>query len=243
MAPLTAVAPAPGLLAVAGISLLLGFRHAFEPDHLAAVSTLATRHGRLGDAARLGAVWGVGHTTSVALVSLVMIAGGLHLPERLWPAADFLVGLLLILLGASVLVRYARGRWHLHAHTHGGAPHVHLHSHAHAPSHAHDHARPDVRRSLGFGLLHGLAGSGAIVVLLVATVPTRLGQAAYVAAFGLGTVLGMLAVSLTLGAAVRAASRRGASWATRIHMASAAVSILVGIALAGETLNLLTALG
>jgi ABC-type nickel/cobalt efflux system permease component RcnA len=224
----------PSIWTVAGISLLLGLRHAFEPDHLAAVSTLATRQGRLWDASRLGVAWGLGHTASIAVVALVMIAGGLHLPEKLWPAADFLVGVLLIVLGGAVIRRYAMGRWHLHAHSHDGAAHLHLHSHASDSTHAHAHRAPDVRRSLGFGLLHGLAGSGAIVVLLVASVPTRGAQLAYVAAFGVGTVLGMVAVSLSLGAAVRYASRRGERWATVLHLGSAAMSVTVGAALAWE---------
>src|SRR5438876_11079514 len=138
---------------------------------------------------------------------------GIHLPDRLWPAADFLVALLLIGLGASVMLRYARGRWHLHVHAHDGDPHLHLHSHAHGVEHTHAHPRGDARRSLGFGLLHGLAGSGAILVLLVAAAPTRVAQVAYFVAFASGTVLGMLVVSLSLVAMVRLASRRGARWA------------------------------
>src|SRR5213592_2018406 len=122
----------PSLLALAGLGLLLGFRHAFEPDHLAAVSTLATRQGRLLDACRLGLAWALGHTASVGVVVAVIMLFGLHLPDRLWPAADFLVALLLIGLGGSVLLRYARGRWHLHVHTHSdGAPHLHLHINTH----------------------------------------------------------------------------------------------------------------
>ena len=222
------------LLTVAGISLLLGVRHAFEPDHLAAVSTLATRQGRLWDASRLGIVWGLGHTASVAIVALLVIGAGLSLPPRLWPAADFLVGVLLAGLGAAVLWRYARGRWHMHRHAHSGAalPHLHLHSHAHEAGHVHGHEPWDLRRSLGFGLLHGLAGSGAIVVLLIATVPTRSAQLTYLGAFGLGTIVGMLAVSLALGAVVRYASSRGARWASVLHLSSAAASLTVGIALA-----------
>src|SRR5438132_586103 len=159
----------PSLLALTGLGLLLGFRHAFEPDHLAAVSTLATRQGRLLDACRLGLAWAVGHTASVGVVVAVIMIFGIHLPDRLWPAADFLVALLLIGLGASVMLRYARGRWHLHVHAHDGDPHLHLHSHAHGTEHAHAHPGGDARRSLGFGLLHGLAASAA-----TAAAPDRL---------------------------------------------------------------------
>lgn len=222
----------PGILALSGIGLLLGFRHAFEPDHLAAVSTLATRQGSLFAACRLGLAWAVGHSASVGIVVFAIIAGGLHLPARLWPAADFLVGLLLVVLGGSVLWRYARGRWHMHLHAHGGNAHLHLHSHASGAAHQHTHATGDLRRSLGFGLLHGLAGSAAILVLLVAAAPTRTAQLAYFFAFALGTIVGMLVVSFSLAGIVRLASGRGARVATALHLGAAATSIVVGIVLA-----------
>lgn len=224
----------PTLAAVTGIGLVLGFRHAFEPDHLAAVSTLATRQGSLGGAVRLGVAWAVGHTASVGVVVLGIVAFNLHLPESLWPVADLLVGVLLVGLGGSVLVRYLKGRWHLHAHSHtpDQATHLHLHSHAHNASHAHSHSVADVRRSLGFGLLHGLAGSAAILLLLVAAAPTRVAQLAYFLAFGLGTVGGMLTVSLSLASLVRTAARRGERLATVLHLGSATASVAVGVMLA-----------
>src|SRR5256712_5377729 len=182
------MSPPSNLLALAGLGLLLGFRHAFEPDHLAAVSTLATRQGRLLDACRLGLAWALGHTASVGAVVGAIILFGLHLPDRLWPAADLLVALLLIALGGTVILRYARGRWHLPVHAHAAGPHLHLHSHAQGTSHEHAHPQGDARRSLGFGLLHGLAGSAAILVLLVAAAPTRMAQLAYFGAFAAGTL-------------------------------------------------------
>lgn len=222
------------LLALVGLGLLLGFRHAFEPDHLAAVSTLATRQGRLLDACRLGLAWALGHSASVGVVVGAMILFGVHLPDRLWPAADFLVALLLVALGGTVIWRYAHGRWHLHSHSHGpqGAPHFHLHSHAHGAKHLHSHPRGDARRSLGFGVLHGLAGSAAILVLLVAAAPTRTAQLAYFLAFAAGTMLGMLAVSFSLAGVVRLASQRGARWTALLHVGSAVASVVVGLLLA-----------
>ena len=227
---------AAALLGPAGLGLLLGLRHAFEPDHLAAVSTLATRQGRLGDACRLGLAWALGHTASLGAVALLIVAGGLHLPARLAPAADLLVALLLIVLGGTVIWRHARGRWHLHVHVHAhdGGPHLHLHSHAHGAAHEHVHPRGDARRSLGFGLLHGLAGSAAILVLLIAAAPTRAAQLAYFLAFAIGTMIGMLGVSLSLAAIVRLASQRGARFATVLHLGSAVVSIAVGFVLAAR---------
>src|SRR5256885_14411577 len=120
---------APSIVAVLAIGGLLGFRHAFEPDHLAAVSTLATRpSARLWSAARLGLVWGVGHTLTLGMVVLLIMVLGVHVPERFWPAAELLVATLLVALGAVVIWRYLRGRWHMHAHAHAASsPHFHLH--------------------------------------------------------------------------------------------------------------------
>lgn len=227
----------PSLLALAGVGLLLGFRHAFEPDHLAAVSTLASRQGSLWSAARLGLAWGVGHTATVGAIVLVVVALGVRLPPALWPAAELVVAALLVLLGAAVVWRYARGRWHMHLHAHDANPHFHLHSHERDAGHAHLHATADARRSLGFGVAHGLAGSGAIAVLLVAAAPSAGLRLAYFAAFGTGTMLGMLAVSLTLAGLVRLAAGRGTRWATVLHVGSACASVLAGAALAWQVVT------
>lgn len=228
----------PNLLAILAVGGLLGVRHAFEPDHLAAVSTLATRPAaRLWSAARLGLVWGLGHTATVGVVALLIIALGVQLPARLWPAAELIVAGLLILLGAMVIWRYARGRWHMHAHAHtAAAPHFHLHSHAADPSHGHTHATVDARRSLGFGVAHGLAGSGAIAALLVAAVPDTMSRLAYFAAFSAGTIVGMLGVSLTLSVLVRFAAERGARWATILHVGAAVGSVVAGVVLAQQVI-------
>jgi ABC-type nickel/cobalt efflux system permease component RcnA len=225
----------PMIVAVGG---LLGVRHAFEPDHLAAVSTLATRPAaRLWAAARLGLVWGIGHTVTVGAVALLIIAVGVQLPDRFWPAAELLVAALLVLLGGVVVWRYARGRWHIHAHAHTAAPpHFHLHSHATNPTHSHSHATVDARRSLGFGVAHGLAGSGAIAALLVAAAPDAASRLVYFAAFGAGTIAGMLGVSLTLSVVVRLAAERGARWATILHVGAAAGSVVAGVVLAQQVL-------
>ena len=222
------------ILLVLGVGGLLGFRHAFEPDHLAAVSTLASRPGprSLWSVARLGLAWGLGHTATVGVVALLVVALGVGVPASLWPTAELVVAGLLVLLGGTVVWRYARGRWHMHLHAHESDPHFHLHSHAEDAGHAHGHARADARRSLGFGVAHGLAGSGAIAVLLVAAGQTAGQRVAYFAAFGAGTIVSMLAVTLVLGSLVRVASARGARWATALHLASAVASVLAGVFLA-----------
>jgi len=225
----------PSIVAVLAVGGLLGVRHAFEPDHLAAVSTLATRPGaRLWAAARLGLIWGLGHTATVGILVLFIIVLGIRLPGQLWPAAELLVAALLVLLGSLVIWRYVRGRWHMHVHSHqpSAVSHLHLHNHVAAMSHDHNHAGINACRSLGFGIAHGLAGSGAIAGLLVAAAPDSVSRLAYFAAFGIGTIVGMLGVSLTLSFAVRLASQQGARWATVLHVGAAIGSVVAGLALA-----------
>src|SRR3989442_5090908 len=196
---------APNVVGLRGIGLLLGFRHAFEPDHLAAVSTLATRPGaRLWSAARLGLVWGIGHTATVGVVVAVILVLGLQLPPQLWPAAELLVAALLVLLGSVVIWRYARGRWHMHAHSHSGAaePHVHLHSHAHEVGHAHSHARPDARRSLGFGIAHGLAGAAPLAPIPARPSPGTTCRPMFFVTFAGARIPGMVFAALALWSAV-----------------------------------------
>lgn len=217
-----------GILTIVGVGFLVGFRHAFEPDHLAAVTTLATRHRGLAHAARLGVAWGVGHTASVALVSLALIVLGIHVPESFYRTAELGVALLLIALGVSSLVAEARRhRREL------GEPHAHAHD-AHLP-HSHDPGIRTVARSLWFGVAHGMAGSGAVIVLMVAAASTREAQLGYLAAFGLGTVAGMSVVSLLTGAVAGAAAARNLVYARRIRIGAAIASAVVGVMLGWRT--------
>ncbi len=228
---------AESLLPIAGLGLLLGLRHAFEPDHLAAVSTLAARHARLRDGMWLGAAWGLGHTVIVGVVGLSVTAFGFELPPVFSSVAELLVAALLVALGLPVVWRYLVGRWHIHAHRHGGEAHLHLHSHAAGPSHGHAHPAWDARRSLGLGLAHGLAGSGALVVLLVAAAPAFGTRVAYVAAFGVGSTAGMLFVSFAVSGAARWAARGGAGLTQALHVTTAGASVAAGLLLAGRTLR------
>lgn len=197
-----------GLLAAPAIGFLLGFRHAFEPDHLAAVTTLASRQGSTRDAVRLGLAWAAGHTAAVGALALVMLAFGVRLPDGFHAAAERLAAALLIVLGSSVLLR----AWH-------GT------RHQHAPVR-------DARRSLAFGVVHGVAGSGAVAALLVVTASGRPSQLACFATFGAGTAFGMLAVSTAVAAAARQAE--GRRWAAGLHVLAGCASVLAGLWLAAR---------
>jgi high-affinity nickel-transport protein len=217
------------LLPALGVGFVVGFRHAFEPDHLAAVTTLATRERGMSHAARLGVAWGIGHTASVAVVAIVLIVLGIRVPERFYATAELGVAALLVLLGVGTLV--VETRRHRQA---LGPPHHSAHAHHH--SHAHTPEVRTVQRALGFGLAHGLAGSGAVVVLLVAASRDVREQFGYLMAFGVGTIAGMSLVSFLTGTAAGAVSKRHASAARYVRLAAAGVSLVVGCMLGAGVL-------
>ena len=163
------------VLAVAFVAILLGLRHATDPDHLAAVSALIAgdeKHG--GDTAgRLGLAWGAGHATTLTLLGIPIVVLDAYLPELVQIGTETLIGVLIMALAIRLLVRWRRG-YHAHPHRHGEADHVHLHRHAQG-SPAHDHAHQvgarSVRGAYGVGLVHGVGGSAGIGVLLLAAIP------------------------------------------------------------------------
>ena len=180
-------------LAVAlGIAFILGLRHASDPDHLVAVTSLvAADGGDVRGAARLGAWWGIGHAVTLLAVGLPLIALKSGLPGWLERGAEVGIGLIILVLAARVLVKWGRGDFRTghHHHDHGG--HRHL-RHGEGAGHAHRNLRT-TRQAFGIGMLHGLAGTGAVVVLLVAALPGRLEAAAAMAVFAPMSVLSMAA--------------------------------------------------
>jgi ABC-type nickel/cobalt efflux system permease component RcnA len=176
------------------IALVLGLRHASDPDHLVAVTSLVAADG--GDAraaARLGAWWGVGHAGTLLILGLPLIFAKSALPAWLERGAETAVGVVILSLALRVIVKWARGdfraRRHRHRRAGGRSGHRHLH-HAHEPEHGHHHVRTP-RQALGIGVLHGLAGTGAVVVLLIAALPGKLEAAAALAVFAPASIASM----------------------------------------------------
>src|ERR1700722_10299299 len=180
-----------------GLGSLLGMRHALEPDHLAAVSTLVTGERSNFKAALLGACWGLGHTLSLLVAGVVLVILRTEMPPRLADGFEFLVALMLIALGVRAVYLAARQgpAGPVHAHHHG---HVH-HTHHGVDAHVHIGAWTLARRPLLVGAVHGLAGSGALTALVLATLPSTAARLTYMALFGLGSTLGMAALSGLLG--------------------------------------------
>jgi sulfite exporter TauE/SafE len=216
------------VFALIGIGFLVGFRHAFEPDHLAAVSTLASRHG-WRTASGLGVAWGFGHTASVGLVAVLITALGIRVPAAFFRSAEFGVAILLVTLGVSTLVIEARRHRRQQGPAHQDA-HVHRHPHSHANLRT-------ARSAFGFGIAHGLAGSGAVMVLIVAAASTMAQQIVYLVVFGVGTILGMSVVSVLTGAVSGLASARSQRVGLAIRLGAACASTVVGVWLGAGVLS------
>lgn len=234
------------------LGFLIGLQHALEADHLMAMAALASGGGSLGAVARRGLAWGVGHTaTLLALGGTAMLLGSL-VPDRLAATLEFAVGLMLVLLGADVLRRLRAQRVHVHRHVHFepacvqavhwpvAGLHVHLHAHSHtrptAAAHdheAHEHAHPAgfPLRALCVGMMHGMAGSAAIVVLTLHTVRSPAEGLLYILLFGVGSIVGMgvlgTAIGVPLGWSARIATNAAHGLNALVGFASAALGLWV----------------
>ncbi len=216
-------------LAVLPLGLIIGMTHALEADHLAAVSAMHNRKDNRFALVKRGAFWGLGHTASLFVVCLAVFSLGLTISARLEAALEFLVGLMIILLGALMLRRLRRERIHIHAHEHDGDRHVHMHSHAeetrrHSESqHRHRQVlKKEDGKVLAVGMVHGLAGSAGLLLLMVASADTLLQAIAYLVVFGVGSMIGMAALSAIVSLPLGMVQRLG-GWAP------AAVSVAIGV--------------
>src|ERR687894_1131317 len=189
------------------VSLLLGLRHASDPDHLAAVSTLiaSEERERIRKTTSMGLLWGLGHGTTLVVVGLPIVLLGQYLPEKVGRAAEVAIGVIIVVLALRLLVRWHRGLFHAHAHTHeDGSSHRHLHSHASEGSHEHSH-RVTPRTpfsSFGVGLVHGVGGSGGLTLLLLSTIPKPSEAVAALLIFAAGTAVSMALLSTVFGVAI-----------------------------------------
>ena len=223
-----------GLLAV---GFVLGLRHALDVDHLAAVSTIVSQRRSLWSSSLVGALWGLGHTASLLAVGVVVI--GLHkaIPPGVARGLELGVAVMLIGLGVNLLRTVQRGdTFHHHAHVHDGHHHMHPHVHAAGATTdaAHHHALRASRRPFFVGLVHGLAGSAGLMLVVLATIPSPALAVAYLVVFGLGSIGGMVAMSALLGLPLLLASERLVRGEVVVQRAAAIGSIVVGVLLAWE---------
>ncbi len=205
---------------------LLGLRHAFDADHLVAISTLVTRQRSLWRTVRFGVLWGAGHSAMLLAVGGFVLSLKIGVPPLLELSLEGLVGAMLVGLGLMTLLDCWRRRFHLHRHTHGGTTHLHFHTHTESLEHVHTHGGGTGWQPLLVGMVHGLAGSAAVLLLIVATIPSPVEGLLYILAFGCGSILGMGIASLIFGFFLVATQRRvhGASLSLRIAAGTASVA-------------------
>ncbi len=220
-------------LSYLGIGFAFGVKHALDADHLAAVSTIVTRERTIVRSALIGGLWGVGHTISLLAAGILVIVLHVQIAPTLSRWLETGVAVMLIVLGANALRRLAiGGEIAMDAHPHGSHVHVHPHIHdAEGPAHSHHRIGLPVRPLL-VGMVHGMAGSAALMLLVLATIPSTLGQLAYVATFGVGSIGGMLIMSALLALPALFTARRWRAANTAVQVAAALFSLTLGCAMA-----------
>jgi hypothetical protein len=228
------------MFGILGLGFLLGMQHALEADHIAAVSSIAARRSHVADIVKHGLTWGLGHTLTLFVFAGAAILLGRAIPDSVAQPLETAVGVMLIGLGTHVLWRLRRDRVHFHQHGHGDGT-VHFHAHSHAgeatphvrAAHAHDHGFR--WRTLLVGLMHGMAGSAALLVLTVTQASSPAAGLGYIALFGVGSMIGMGALS-TVIAIPLVASARWLTWANRgLQAAVGLVTIAIGVMTVVET--------
>lgn len=202
------------MMSVLFLGFLIGMRHAVEADHVAAVASLVTRCHSVRESVRLGSAWGLGHTLTLFLFGSVVILMDVMLPDRMAMMLEFAVGIMLIVLGIDVIRRVIRERLHFHGHQHdNGVRHFHAHSHQdegpHEDSaHKHTHRKKIPLRALLIGMMHGMAGSAALIILTLQTVTSPLTGLIYMLLFGLGSIIGMALLSAIIMIPLRRSAQR-----------------------------------
>jgi high-affinity nickel-transport protein len=247
------------LLAVCVLGFFLGMRHATDPDHVIAVTTIVSRHRSTAGAALIGALWGVGHTLTILVVGAGIILLGWVIPPRVGLSLELSVGVMLIVLGlmnltgvlqrvSETLTPPAGSPDTVHAHPHPHGDYIHSHAHGHQPeSHPHaPEATPLARldrwlgrlglyqavRPLIVGVVHGLAGSAAVALLVLTAIGNTGWSILYLLVFGAGTIAGMMLITAGLAWPVAYAGSRFAGLPQKVRVASGVISLAMGVALA-----------
>jgi ABC-type nickel/cobalt efflux system permease component RcnA len=218
-------------ISMLAFGFVLGLKHAIEADHIAAVSTIASEHASIVRSTFVGAFWGIGHTISLLIAGAAIVFLHIEIGGRVSLALEFAVGIMLIVLGANALRKIIKGgRLHMHVHEHGGRLHAHPHVH-HDRQHdnvSNHHGLKLHRRPLIVGMIHGLAGSGALMLLVLATIRQPLLALGYVLVFGLGSTGGMMLMSALVGLPAILTAQRFARANMLLRAAAAAFSVVLG---------------
>lgn len=223
------------------VGLLFGLKHATEVDHVIAVSTIVSRHRNVLRSASVGAMWGVGHTASLLAVGAIVLSLRVAIPERVSTWLEFCVALMIIGLGAAALWRALRKREdvHVHKHSHDGVSHTHVHFHepeTRDKSRQHNHTVSEVGfKPMLIGTVHGLAGSGALTLLVLTQIESAWVGFLYLLIFGLGSIVGMILMSGLIGLPFALTARNVGAVHRHLQTTAAALSIAFGFWYAYDT--------
>lgn len=211
------------------LGLLLGLKHALDADHIVAVTTVVSRTRSILRAVFVGLTWGIGHSLTLFLVGFGVLILKLTIPDRLALSMEFAVGLMLLALGVPLLWRLRKR--HLHLHQHGNISHLHSHSHAESPDHQHRH----MVKTFAIGMAHGLAGSGALTILVLNTM-SSVGQGlVFMLLFGIGSMASMLTFSGLVSIPFRVTAAISDRFALWTQGAAGVLSIVVGLIIMWQT--------
>jgi sulfite exporter TauE/SafE len=202
-----------------GLAFVLGLRHSFEPDHMAAVATIVSQTHKVKQSSLTGMFWGP-QGISVCGAGFALLALRVSVPDDVSAQLDRIVGVMLIFLGCSLFWKISQT--HIHQHAHGDLVHSHLHSHSSSSDHRHRH------QSLFVGMTHGLLGSGSLVVLALAATASSWIGAAYLVIFGVGVVISMGVIAGIFGLTVRA-TRRSRGVLRSMQFLAATASLVIGL--------------
>ena len=220
-------------LSFLALGFLLGAKHALDADHVVAISTIATENRNLWRSCAIGFCWGVGHTVILLIAGLAVLAFRLTISEDWAKLFEAGVGVMLIGLGLSVGLTLWRERLHVHSHTHGDdRNHVHVHSHKDGLHHTHLHRFRLEYKSLAIGMVHGLAGSAALLLLVLSTVRSLTDGLLYILVFGVGSIVGMVLLGVVLSVPFALTPAR----LVRTHLALRALAGLASVSLGGGIL-------
>jgi high-affinity nickel permease len=221
---------------MASVGFLLGMRHATDADHVIAVSTIVSKERGLLKAGLIGAFWGVGHTFTIFVVGIAIILFKIAIPTRLGLSMEFSVGLMLILLGVLNLSGVMQRWMSKMDRVHEGISHAgHMHAVAATRVHGERLGRWSLTRPLAVGIVHGMAGSAAIALLVMTTIPTPLWQIVYILIFGIGTIAGMMLITACIALPISYTSRHFSTWNHRLVYASGLLSLCFGLFVAYQT--------
>lgn len=216
-------------LTIMSFGFVLGLRHALDADHLAAVSTILAQRPTWRASSLVGLSWGIGHTFVLLCMGAVVLLLGIRIPEPVAVAAEFTVGVMLVLLGGHLGLRLLKERWHVHGHDHDGRRHVHFHSHAVTADHGHLHWLQDSIRPLCVGMAHGLAGSTGLLLIVVASSYSVLEGLGFIAVFGIGSIAGMMLIGLAMSVPVIWSQSNGRSAFLTVQAVASVGSVAIGL--------------